>query len=227
MPRATASEMRDGEPEAESGTAELTGRLREHDHQDAHRSGHGAGGEVELPTDHEERDGDGHDAERRRVVDQVGCTVGGAERDRDGPEEDPDADDTDERADLGSNEQSLENAAVGEPLVAALRHGTGRCCDGRISHRAEIPQNQVRAMDVCGGCRPSRAGTHRTRWSVRSPTGDDQRVPAATRALTSAAFSGVTKPGPVRIGMPPPAVFWFVTFKYRSRIGRYPWRYCC
>ena len=90
-------------------------------------------------ADHEQRHRDGHDAERRCVVDQVGGTVGGAEGHGDGPEEDPDADDADQRADLGTDEQSLEDAAIGEPFVAAGGHGIGRCCDARISHRDEIP----------------------------------------------------------------------------------------
>ncbi len=38
----------------------------------------------------------------------------------------------------------------------------------------------------------------------------DYRVPAATSLVTAAAFSFVTKPGPVLIGRPPPRVFLLV-----------------
>ena len=49
--------------------------------------------------------------------------------------------------------------------------------------------------------------------------GEGYLVPSLTSAATSAALSGVTKPGPVRIGKPPPAVFWFVACRCMRMTG--------
>ena len=48
----------------------------------------------------------------------------------------------------------------------------------------------------------------------------DQRVPAAESSLTAAALSGVTKPGPVSTGRPPPAWLALVASRYMRTTGR-------
>ena len=84
--------------------------------------------EIEFAADHQQRDGDRHDAKRcgGLVEDRLG-TTGLAELDRDGPEENPHSDSANGCTDLGSNECSLEDpryasrsSAFGAALAPAV-----------------------------------------------------------------------------------------------------------
>ncbi len=161
--------QRDRQPQVEAGAAALAHFERQHDDQDAHRTGHGAGGEVELATDHQHRHRNGHDAERRgREVDEAGSAAGGAERDGDRPEEDPEAEHADHGADLRSDEEALEDPAVRQalvgagPVVGVVSGGVGRRCRGRVVGHARRTPSRVRHEDAVlrerSGGRPGWAG---------------------------------------------------------------------
>ena len=153
----------DRRPHAE---APLGGQQAE---QQAGRAGHHAGRQVELAADHQQRDDDGHDAQRRGDVGPVGDAAERAEAPRRGGEEQPDGQRADQRAQLRSAQQLRDEADLGQPVVDdADRRRRGR----RLGH--------------------VRLG--------------HQRSPLSANFWTWAAFSFVTRLGPVRTGWPPPIV---------------------
>ena len=117
-PRAASSEIgRATETETCAGC--FAGNIADQqDGQDAECARGGTRREIEFAADHQQRDGDRHDAKRRSglVEDRLG-TTGLAELDRDGPEENPHSDSANGCTDLGSNECSLEDPSVRQPLV--------------------------------------------------------------------------------------------------------------
>ena len=125
---------RKGDPETETCAGCLAGDVADQqDGQDAERARGGARREIEFAADHQQRDGDRHDAKRcgGLVEDRLG-TTGLAELDRDGPEENPHSDSANGCTDLGSNECSLEDPSVRQPLVG-VRGCAGPGCG--VTHR--------------------------------------------------------------------------------------------
>ena len=125
---------RQGDPETETCAGCFAGDVADQqDGQDAERARGGARREIEFAADHQQRDGDRHDAKRcgGLVEDRLG-TTGLAELDRDGPEENPHSDSANGCTDLGSNECSLEDPSVRQPLVGVRGCGGPGC---GVTHR--------------------------------------------------------------------------------------------
>ena len=93
-----------------------------------------AGGQVELAADHQHADPDGHDADRRGLVEDGEERAGRPEGRRDDEEEDEDDDRRDEGADLGAGQQPV-GPAEGDS-VGRLGGGRGRGVgfDGGATH---------------------------------------------------------------------------------------------
>jgi hypothetical protein len=72
------------------------------------RGHHDTGGEVELAADHQHPHTDGHDADRRALVEHRGQRVGGPEGRSNDQEEDPDDDRGHQGADLGTGQYPVE-----------------------------------------------------------------------------------------------------------------------
>ena len=141
--------------------------------RDDHAGGadHRADRQVELAADHQHRGGDRDDAELRRHLEEVD-DAGRREQAAvagDRGEEQEHQNGAGDGAELRSRHQPLEQRRRGHPFV-----------DGGLDRgHATLP--------TCEGAGPARAG----------PGVCAQRIPLDARSITWAAFSWVTKPGPV------------------------------
>ena len=118
-----------------------------------------------------------------------------------------------EGADLRAHQQPLDRPRWSEPLVRLRRRSAApiwRCV--QLGH---YDVSHVRSPTRSSGAGGPAALRARSQCMTSG-----QRVPASTSALTSATFSASTKPGPVRMGRPPPAVLRLVAWRYMSTTGR-------
>ena len=159
--------------------------------------------EIELPGDHQQRDGDRQDAELGRDFE-----VGGDAPRRDESaiagedgEDDPDDDRAEERADLRPQQEPppARNLPAARRFADRLRIG-GDCL---ARHRCLFPADALHVMrcrlqmELRVGLRPD---PHpRSRELGAENAARPYRVPASDSSITRSAFSAVTKPGPVMI----------------------------
>ena len=135
--------------------------VREHRRRECARRHRDTGREVELPTDHQQPDRDGHDADRRAGVQHRGQGLRAAERRGDDGEEDEDRHRADERAHLGSNQQALQLVLLFDPFVV----------DDLVGLEVEIclgcHRTVVTFRAAASGCRLRPARPPSRYWSCR------------------------------------------------------------
>ena len=169
--------------------------------------------QVELARDHQQGDGRADDADLRgdvEVVERPGGRDEGevALREADGREDQPDEDHDDQRPGRGTRQDPLGEREPSESFGSGCRPRLGR----RGRHRSL--RKRVREGPAQVPIPPMR------RSAGARALG--QRRPFAARAMTSAAFSPVTNPGPVMIRpVPSPVGRFRVSAQFvRMTIGR-------
>src|SRR2546430_8794497 len=181
------------------------------DRQQPGGPGQGPGREVDLPPNHEERDGDRHDAVGRGGVGPVLHARDRGEqvswRGVDACEKQVNREGADQGPQLGAPQKAHQNADAGQPLVSPrARLLGGRTRTGLGACHAHL----LRSPNVTG---PESTGPVISSDSV-------YRVPLPARLATVAALLLSTMPGPLLTVSKPPTVFAFCLNSLRKTIGR-------
>ena len=164
---------------------------REQAHQQPGRAGHHAGGEVELAADHQQRDRDRHDPERRGDVGPVGDAAERAERVRRDPEERADDQRAEQRAELRAPQQARpsrpmfarRSSATGTAGAAPRRGGVGGRRSSRAGLRELLDRRGVVLGDEAGAGEHGLAAADRVRVASCRASGTP---PAGSPAGTAA-----------------------------------------